>query len=85
MISLLRGLRLAGISEECPLWVISGHQLRTPTMSALPPKADIISHRLECLLWVAISTGRCNTLFESVCRVGLICEIPSLDCYVIAA
>jgi hypothetical protein len=54
-------------------------------LSAFGGKADIIPHRLECLLWVAISTGRCNTLFESVCRVGLICEIPSLDCYVIAA
>jgi len=35
----------------CPLWVKSGLFSRHHFMSALPPKADINPHRLECLLF----------------------------------
>jgi hypothetical protein len=28
---------------QCPLWVISGHSDMDPAMSALPPKADMLS------------------------------------------
>ena len=34
---------LATVEYECPLWVISGHSEQVRAMSALPPKADMLS------------------------------------------
>jgi len=43
-------VRQTSCCAQCPLWVKSRHQRPLLTMSALPPKADIIPHCIKCPL-----------------------------------